>query len=451
MMKKKILISGIIFFALVILLFIDVKLNKPSEMQKDNQLIKIDWEELSSIKISTTRGNLEFYKIQGEWFVVKDKRYPADKFKIEALINSLSVLRKNKVFLKGEYEDKSRFNLDNPPVTLELKAKQETVKIFFGTRTSVKEEVYTMFPDDDNIYLTNSYILIRLFWGLTQYRDKFILKYNPDEVVNFQLSYSGSGTDIEVIKEPGAWKIIKPVKSPVPADFEYVKLMILGGVSLEGVKVFDDSESLNNPDAFKNPRFSYTVIDKNNKNYKLIVGLVNIEAEAYYVKGTEEFPVYLVPIEIMNRMIIDKYHLADKWIVNPDVNKITKDIVSISFINKSGTASLVRKSKGRWFLNSNEVTTDKGVQLKLINNLKAFDVISFSADEFCKSNKFPAFPKVIFNGEQISLKKDGNFYLVVKSINIPDDSTPTQYDPRVWRISSVQYDRIIGFFKEITF
>ncbi|MCK4667258.1 DUF4340 domain-containing protein, partial [Candidatus Dependentiae bacterium] len=390
MMKKKILISGIIFICLAILLFIDVKINEPSEKMKDNWLIKINWEELSSIKISTTLGNLEFYKIQKEWFVVKDKRYPADKFKIEALINSLSVLRKNKILLKEEYEDKSRFSLDNPPVILELKTKQETVKLFFGTRTSVKEEVYTMFPDDDNIYLTNSYILIRLFWGLTHYRDKFILKYNPDEVVNFQLAYSGSGIDIEVIKETGSWKIIKPVKTPISADIEYVKLMVLGGVSLEGVKVFDDMESLNNPDAFKNTRFSYTVIDKNNKKYKLDVGSVNIEHEAYYVKGTEDFPIYLVPIEIMNRIIISKYRLADKWIVNPDVNKIPKNIVSISFINKRGTTSLVRKSKGRWFLNDNEVTTDKGVQLKLINNLKAFDVISFSADEFCKSNKFDA-------------------------------------------------------------
>ena len=52
MMKNKIFISGIIFAALAMLLFIDVKVNQPSENLKDNWLIEIDWEGLSSIKIS---------------------------------------------------------------------------------------------------------------------------------------------------------------------------------------------------------------------------------------------------------------------------------------------------------------------------------------------------------------------------------------------------------------
>ncbi|MDD3626363.1 MAG: DUF4340 domain-containing protein, partial [bacterium] len=214
------IIASILFFVIIL----EIKLNSRFEKKPSRALICIDWENLTSIHVNTTKGNLHFLKTEGVWYIVSDKRYRADENKMQGLINSLSVLEKNKE-IDDPNPDYKKYNLDKPPVVLKLISGTEELLFKFGVKTAVGEEVYVMIPGDEKIYLTNAYILFRFFWSFDQYRDKRVLNYDPEKIVRINISYGAMGDrpDVELIKSGNRWGVITPeLNNSIPADMEYV-------------------------------------------------------------------------------------------------------------------------------------------------------------------------------------------------------------------------------------
>ncbi|MDD3626610.1 MAG: hypothetical protein PHV06_04760, partial [bacterium] len=190
-------------------------------------------------------------------------------------------------------------------------------------------------------------------------------------------------------------------------------------------------------------RFQADFINSEGDPFNLTVGDVDAEEEAYYVKSSAEFPLYLVDINDVNGILIDKYSYGDKWIVDPD--PALYKIITSGFLNEK---QITLKSGGdnkRWYVNNRNIYGNDEIKSGLLINLRSFDIISYKSENLIKDKNPDDMSFLEFDNDRLYFIHETEFYLVVKY------STETKkYDPRVWRVPLNNIRTIEQFFKDLS-
>lgn len=433
---RKNMIALTVLVVVLILIGLDLMLAKSESPVRDKKLLtEIDWGRVTGLKLKSPNTDLEFYKLNGVWYVIREKRYRADQVKVQALLNSLSVLEKDNILTGSETEHPGKYSLDKPPVRLEILEGEKSTVINFGTTNPAGRKVYCQFPGDKKIYLTNGYILIRLFWGLERYRDRALFHFENGDIVKVDLSFTwGKDYDIRLLRVNETWQMDYPIK--LPADDEYVQLLLLAAKSLRAERILDDPGPEFHNSRFKEIRFKIILSDKNSNHYMMEVGSVNPELEAYFVRHNTDGAVFNVSIDAVNKLMMNKFDLASRDIITTDITDI--DSFSWSVPGKPDRR-LSRVKENTWTNPDTGTEHEQRVINSNIIELIGLDVVSLDSIKY-RSELGDLKPvKLSFNRTVIYFYRKENYYAVLKQVN----SDP---DPRVWRVTITRVEQLKKLF-----
>jgi len=118
----------------------------------------LPWEQLTKITLAEEEKKIVLKKDSGQWWVENEKNLPADKNKIENLIDSLKALERRELVSQNK-EKHSLFEVDKekPSVVLEF-VDHPSVSLIVGKNSYSRGGTFIRFPQKDETFLVPSYL-----------------------------------------------------------------------------------------------------------------------------------------------------------------------------------------------------------------------------------------------------------------------------------------------------
>ena len=168
-----------VLIALGILLWI--KLSPQLKEKKNQPWLSDKIESIDKIEIQTNNQKIILIKENNSWQVASEKNLPADKNKIDRLLDSLRQLKKTELVSKNEnYHHKFGLNQEN---AIELKVYQGENNFFsllVGNAGPDFESDYIRFPQEKEVYLSN--IALRSVLIQPQWKNLKVTDFYSDQV-----------------------------------------------------------------------------------------------------------------------------------------------------------------------------------------------------------------------------------------------------------------------------
>jgi hypothetical protein len=341
--------------ALIVLLivggyaFVNFYFSKP---EAPKTALNIKAEDIASVDLKYPDHELFIVRKPGEpWMITKPEGLKADQTTANNLARAIAECQITKT-VEDKPDNLAPFGLDKPQVTVTVTTtKGKTLPgVEVGKVTPVGFSAYIKFTDKPAVMLTSSAFPSGMNKTVDQMRDRELMTFKVDDVKRLMI-IPDQGPEIEIDREGGKWKIVKPAQ--YNADPTQVRQVL---TTLADAKVADfvsDAPTDVTQFGLVKPHLTVAVYtDKTSES--LLFGFKQKESgkDGIYVRRGESTPVYTVHSWLMSSVDKSLLDLRDKTVLNFDPAKV--DTVKV---DSDGKQFSLKRAGGKWDLVDNGATT----------------------------------------------------------------------------------------------
>lgn len=288
MKKTTFIIFGIFLIILGYYYFFEIKKKPKSEINE----IFFTIEQKNIDKFSIKYGNvfISCKKEKDQWVLTDPLKDNADSDMVKKIFEEIANLFYYEKIEKDQIKNASLFGFSNPQLEFNFWTKEKKETIFIGENSAIGQCVYLKKNQDENIYLVGKEILFILRQDKASLRNKKILSFKKDDVINLKIIYPKK--NIEVVKKSvGKWDLIFPLQ--IKADKYVIDNIFTILENLEAIQFIPYSES----------NFKYYNLNK--PEIKIILNLKENEIKeiSFGVREKLELVPSYAPVEIRNKKI----------------------------------------------------------------------------------------------------------------------------------------------------
>jgi hypothetical protein len=199
-----------VLLAAVLLFESRTKSKKESE-EKSKKLIDLTAADVEKITLKNDSGTTTFKKDdKGGWLIVDPIEALADPSEVNRLAEDFSSLKPERV-VEEEAADPSKYEIPKKEITLWYKGKQEPVKLLIGMENPLDNTLFAKREDDKRIVLLAGYLKTNLEKKTSDFRQKDIFRFEPDDVAAVKLK--AKDVSWQAQKKDANWFLESPVRA----------------------------------------------------------------------------------------------------------------------------------------------------------------------------------------------------------------------------------------------
>jgi hypothetical protein len=174
---------------------------------------------------------------QGDrWLVTSPFQWKANPFAVEQLLFQLHRLGWESRFpvaeLQASGQSLDSYNLDSPPLRLQLHSGTQSLTLALGNPTEIGNRLYLLSTDGDFVLVARRGILDLLQRESEALLDRKLFHLTLEETRAVQIQDRSAGNlRVRLARERGAWRFVSPIEAA--ADAERVRALLLDWQNLE--------------------------------------------------------------------------------------------------------------------------------------------------------------------------------------------------------------------------
>lgn len=341
-------------------------------------------EEIQKVRLSYADAAYQTMTIEKNsdniWQITTPFVTDANSAKVNEMLDDFVNKRIRQTLDVTEYD---QYGLEEPTIKIELwKSKESSPKTFLIGKKGINYSVYTKEKSEAHIFLIESSALDDLSKSPTDIRDKSLIKFNPNSIIEIQFQKPEA---FSCQKDGDIWKMTHPLS--VNADTEEIEYILSELHALQASTFEADGENVTlllKKYGLDKPRIQFTLKDKSNK-YGLNIGSVvpstsdqgNADTERVYVQSVHQGGIYTVTDDIIRLLNKSVFDLRDKRVLDFQRGDTTK------FEIQRGIQKIVgiKLDKDTWQLQNTEKTVaDPQAVSDLIFGVDSLEAVAFVTD-----------------------------------------------------------------------
>ena len=197
--------------------FVEIKGGEKKQQAKEEseKVLSFKKDQISGITLSRGFERIRIEKVAGSWRIQEPLQTIPDGDAVERLLDSLLGMRRSHDL--GRSKDPAAFNLQNPPLTVEISASTPGPfpPLAVGDDAPTGGGAYVRLGPDGKIQIVTGVEELR---GATLFslRDKTFFKFDPSKVLGLALVREKDEVALE--KKAGKWSLISPLTAPMEAS-----------------------------------------------------------------------------------------------------------------------------------------------------------------------------------------------------------------------------------------
>ncbi len=433
-----ILVGGYIYF---------FQAGKPEKQTQ--KLFNVKADDITRLVLKYPGQEIEVERSGGGWKMVKPIRTDADTSAITTLTHEIANADLKRT-VDEHPTDLAPFSLDKPAVTVVVSTKDKTYPgIEVGKKAPIGYSVYVKATDKPAVMLTSGGFGPGTKRTVSDLRDHTLMSFKADDVNKLVVKQDDSAP-VELTKEHGKWKIVKPV--PYGADTERVTTLLS---SLANARIDDFTND--NPTnvaqyGLDKPAVEVSVFTgPAQSRQSLEFGKRESGAkDDYYVRRGEKPNIYTVHSYVFadaNKALND---LRDRTVMAFDPDKVEQ----VKFVSGGKSFAVARGKDGKWTeTNGGKSDADPAKVRQFIDRLHDLKAETIVQDSTANLEKFGLNQP----GEEVALlDKDGKVMGTVKLARIErhnenDKTAPARTDyyalaggkPTIYKIFEYDYTDLV--------
>lgn len=326
--------------------FVEIKKAEKDQAAKtaDEKIFNaIDVSKAKVIKLSTTFGEYELEKDEkNSWQIKVPVKDTADDQTLNNMLTALGSEKYEQVVAEGE-ADLKIFGLDQPKVFISITtADQKTQKVNVGAEAALPGKLYIQREGEKKVLFATQSFKSQVDKGLKDLRNKNVFRKSKSDVVSIEARYNqkANNATIELLKENGEWKVVKPFS--LRADQDTVNDLL---VKIENLRANDFASEKGNEKSelskfnLANPEMKFVLKDKDKKVVEELWVGAKKENNAYVktVGSPTIFTMFSTSTEPLS-------HKPDDFRDKKEAFKFKKDdVAAISLKSSLFNTNLVKK------------------------------------------------------------------------------------------------------------
>ena len=211
-----------------------------------SELVVIDTAKVSSITISSEKGEVALGKENGEWKLTLEsgKVIPAQESSVQGALGALLSIKPSRMATKNEKNWKD-YQVDSTGTRVIVKEGTETTLDLvigrFGVQGQRAYHTFVRLFEDKEVYAANNFMSFSVPAESSGYRDKVMARIKKDSLLNVTLSYPADSS-VQLSKIGDIWNA-----NGAPADSASVAQYLSGLAYINGTTFVDDTENFKLP------------------------------------------------------------------------------------------------------------------------------------------------------------------------------------------------------------
>ncbi len=309
-------------------------------------LFDFDPDAVRSIKITNGDKVFDLKKSENGWMIGPE---PVDRASVEAIGRLIAAAKGTPIvdrIAAGEISDRDRlseYGLRKSAVQFDFKGDRDH-PLLIGKDAASEKLVYVRFEDSREVYLIPD-DLVRLIMAPAQnYRDRMMFRLRPDRVERLVIRRPSG--EIELRRDGGGWKIVKPLSARAggPAVAEFLKKLL--GMHVEGFDPADEPSAT----GLAEPVAEVLAYGEGELEPE-VVRLGEETAGARHAWLSPRNVGARLPASIMDLLAVDPATFRD-----PAIARINPDMVDKIRIASPGNSFEIARADGSWKIGGRAVT-----------------------------------------------------------------------------------------------
>jgi hypothetical protein len=327
------LVGGYIYF---------FQAGKPEE--ETVKLFQIKADDITKIVLKYPGEEIEVQRSGDQWKMVKPIKADADSAAISTLTHEIADADVKRT-VDEHPTDLAAYGLAKPAVTVIASTKDKTLPgVEVGRTTPIGYSVYIKTADKPAVMLTAGGFGPGTKRTVSDLRDHTLMSFKVDDVNKLTVK-QGDSAAVELEKDQGKWKIVKPAK--YDADPERVRMLLS---SLSNSRI-DEFAADSPPSAAKygldKPQLEVSVFTgpaQSRQSLEFGKKEEGAGKDAYYVQRGERANVYTVHNYVFNDVNKGLNDLRDRTVMAFDPAKVDQ----VKFTGDNKTFVVARQAGGKW-------------------------------------------------------------------------------------------------------
>lgn len=184
-------------------------LDKQVKDLRDKAILNFTDDDVQRFSLVRTDGTISLSRKDGQWVIEQPGNYPADGPTVRSFLSTLRTMRALD-FPDDKPTNLSPYGLDQPRLRIVLflgKDQAEKHVLIGGENPEKKTEIYVQTSGLPTVYTVSDWVWRDLNKTLTDFRDKLILAYEPDQVRIVEVKRSDSSSFRLVAKDKDQWAV----------------------------------------------------------------------------------------------------------------------------------------------------------------------------------------------------------------------------------------------------
>jgi len=180
-------------------------------------------DKINEVEITSASGDKTTLKKDGAWQVVAPTTAKADEAEMSAITNGLSSLEVTRVIDENP-TDLKEYGLAKPRIEVAFKAEgdKDYRRLLIGEKSPTGGDLFASRGGEKRVFLVPAFQESTFNRTTFELRDKTVLKFDREKVDRIEVT--AAGKTLEIAKDGGEWKLVKPVATK--ADFGSVEGLV---------------------------------------------------------------------------------------------------------------------------------------------------------------------------------------------------------------------------------
>jgi hypothetical protein len=337
--------------------------------QEAQRLLPMTTEEITELTLRRPQETIVCRRTEDGWQITEPLTTAGDRSAIERILGTLSQAQTNRV-VRDTAADLAPFGLDPPQVTVEVRSGEGPAGIVhLGHKNPTGSHIYARREGEPTVYLTEASLLSQAQTELLQLRDRRVLSFQPAEVRG--LSLQRAQKSIELARDPGGWKLKKPLQ--VMADKNSIDSM-LRKLSDARISAYVDEQPADlSPYGLLRPTLSLVLtLGPEASQKSLHIGARKDDGR--YARDASRDPVFVIPADLYETLDQDAFDLRDKSVLSFERDRATQ----LELRSDKMTIVCQKDTSEQWTMSAPESTAVDGWEVKaIISSLAGLKAESF--------------------------------------------------------------------------
>ncbi len=291
---KRVWIALILLLVIAGITWLVIYLNKEEPFKQDRTLYSYEDRSVEEISIVSQESEISFVKKPEGWVMVKPGPYNIDGGVVDSLENRLKDFLASRVLEEDSY-DLHTYGLDKPKATISFILDDGTENtLYIGEMTASNVQYYAKDSAREQVYILGSYDVESFLRPVNEFRDRTILKVDPDSISSIGLDISGQRDFMLVADGSDMWEIVEPLKIAARGD---AVTEMMNDISELKIRDFIEAGAESIDTGLENPAYTLELTDSKQNAQKIYFGNVDEEKQVIYIKTDDSDEICTLSLE----------------------------------------------------------------------------------------------------------------------------------------------------------